>query len=84
MICYRFLYYTTWSLTDSSVIACGLSYNGKDAKGIFLNQILIIYHLLLGNHLHDRLLSACPYEVELGTSPNYMMLVRNILIIDLY
>lgn len=58
----RFLYYTGWCVTDGSIIASGLGYNGKDAK--------------TGKHKFDKIVSIRILEIELGTSPQIMMQVR--------
>jgi hypothetical protein len=57
----RFLYYTPWCLTDSAMIACGISYDGEDEKTKSPKFYKIVQvHIL---------------EVELGTSPATMMIV---------
>ncbi len=59
----RFLYYVGWCITDSSMIASGLGYNGKDPK--------------TGEHRFDRIVSVHIMEVELGLSPTIMIQVSS-------
>lgn len=54
MTAQRFLYYVVFAITDSSCIAAGLGYHGKDDKG---------------NHKWDKIVGVYILEVELGTSP---------------
>lgn len=57
----RYLYYTPWCITDASMIACGLGYNGIDEK--------------VKKPKFDRINSIYILEVEFGTSPNTMFVV---------
>lgn len=55
----RFQYYTAWCITDGSIIASGLGYNGEDPK--------------TKKPLFDRIYSINIADVELGLSPNLMI-----------
>lgn len=50
----RFLYYQAWCVTDGSIIASGIGYDGLDKQG---------------NHKFDKITSVRILEVELGLSP---------------
>ena len=63
----RFLYYVPWCLTDGSVIASGLGYNGYDKE--------------TKKHKFDRIYSIAILEVEMGLTSNSMVIVRTDLII---
>lgn len=62
----RFLYYVPWCITDASVIACGLGYNGKDKT--------------TNKNKYDRILSIYILEVELGTSASNMFIVLSCIV----
>ena len=57
----RILYYVPWCITDGSVIASGLGYNGLD--------------LHTKKHRWDRIISIRIFNVEFGISPAAMMIV---------
>ncbi len=59
----RFVYYSTWSLTDGQVIASGLGYAGKDKK--------------TGEENFDKIYSIRVLDVEFGLSPMIMMVHWN-------
>lgn len=59
MIGQRFLYYVGWCITDASVIASGLGYNGQDPK--------------TGEPKFNKITSVHILEVELGLSPQIML-----------
>ena len=63
----RFQYYTAWCITDGSMIASGLGYNGQDP--------------VTKEHKFDRIVSIVISEVELGLSPNIMIQVCEIKIL---
>lgn len=65
----RFLYYTGWCITDGSVIASGLGYKGQDPT--------------TGKHSFDKITSVRILNVELGLSPQTMIQVISIVLIDL-
>jgi hypothetical protein len=51
----RFIYYSTWCLTDGQMIASGLGYAGKNEK--------------TGEEMFDKIYSIRIMDVELGLSP---------------
>jgi hypothetical protein len=59
----RFLYYTPWCITDGAMIASGIGYGGVNPT--------------TKEPIWDYITSIRIREVELGTSPNTMMIVSN-------
>jgi hypothetical protein len=57
----RLQYYSAWAITDATVIASGLGYNGKDPQ--------------TGTHRFDRIISIYIFELEFASSPNIMIQV---------
>jgi hypothetical protein len=51
----RFVYYSTWCLTDGQIIGSGLGYAGKDEK--------------TGEEKFDKIYSIRVLDVEFGLSP---------------
>ncbi len=54
----RFIYYTTWCITDGQIVASGLGYAGKGKDGV---------------EKFDKIYSTVILDVELGLSPQIMM-----------
>lgn len=63
----KFLYYTPWCLTDSAMIASGISYNGVDPK--------------TKSPLFDKVISVFVIGIETGTSTTQMIPVKYIYLI---
>jgi lysophospholipid acyltransferase len=59
MISQRFLYYSTWSVADGSIIASGLGYAGQDKK--------------TGEERFNQIYNINIFEIEFGLSPQIMM-----------
>jgi lysophospholipid acyltransferase len=59
----RFIYYSTWCLTDGQIIASGLGYAGKGEK--------------TGEEKFDKIYSIRVIDVEFGLSPQTMMIHWN-------
>jgi hypothetical protein len=66
----RFLYYVPWCITDGTMMAFGIGYNGRDEK--------------TKEHKFDRIISIYILEIEFGLSPVQMMVVSYPFLINMF